>query len=186
MAVKKLLNVEYKFHDKQITATAIPSAPSIIQMTNIAQGDTASTRDGASIKWTKLSVRATVKIHASAVSTQVRLILVLDRQTNGAIYAASDFLQDTTINDNIISMYNLDNKFRFRALKDVVIDLEDNGTQSRQINWTIPMSTKCRFSGTAGDITDLSSYSLSLINISSEATNTPTLTFVSRLRYIDN
>ncbi len=186
MTVKKLLNVEYKFHDVKQTAVSVTSTPVIVQLTNVGQGDTAQIRDGASIKWTKISLRHTIILSAAARSSQVRLLLVLDRQTNGAIYSASDVLDDVSINDIIVSMYNLDNKYRFRVLKDVTMTLDENGNESRLINWTVPMSTKCRFSGTAGTIADLSSYSLSLLQVSSEAANFPSITTVSRLRYIDN
>jgi len=55
--IKKMINVEYKFHDVQLTSVALPQTPLITQLTNIAQGDTDQTRDGAQVKLTRLSIK---------------------------------------------------------------------------------------------------------------------------------
>ena len=49
-SVKRLLNVEVKNFDTQLTGSAITDAIGITQLTNIPQGDGTNSRDGAQCK----------------------------------------------------------------------------------------------------------------------------------------
>lgn len=184
--VKRLLNVEYKFHDVQVTGSSISTTPTITQLSNIALGDTASTRDGNSIKWTRFTSHGTLSINSSATRTYVRMLLILDTQTNGAIYTAGDILQDTTADDAIVSLYNLNNRQRFKVLYDKVVRLASNTISVKTFKVNKSFSLRQIFNADSAAITSIPTYSLSLMFISNEATNTPTLTMYNRLRYIDN
>lgn len=184
--VKRLLNVEYKFHDVQTTGTAISTTPTITQLSNIANGDTAETRDGNSIKWTRFTSHGTLSINGSATRSYVRMLLVLDTQTNGAIYSAGDILKDITADDAIVSLYNLDNRQRFKILYDKVVKLAANTISVRTFKINKKFSLRQIFNADAAAITSIPTYSLSLYFVSNEATNTPTLTMYNRLRYLDN
>ncbi len=186
LTVKKLLNVEFKRFDVSATAQAQTTTVTILQVSNILLGDGGLSRDGNQIKITGIYLNYLWTIHASATTTQVRVMLVQDSQTNGAIYAASDLLVDQTGTDNIISPYNLDNKYRFRVLFDRTHVLNDNGNQSVIVNKFIKLDQRMRFDASAGDITDVTSMSYSLVFVSSEATNTPARTHHCRIRFIDN
>ncbi len=182
--IKKLLNVEFKFHDV-VSAITPSTTPSIQQLTNIAQGDTDSTRDGAQIKIVRYNCKYSVIKNPSASATLLRVMLVLDKQTNGAIYNIADLLADVTADENIISMLNLDNKFRFRVLYNQVHKL----TPALAIGYKEIMKDidiKIRFDASTPSIADLTSYSLSFVFISNEATDTPAVKFFSRVRYVDN
>jgi len=182
-----MMNVEYKHHDVQISVTSVSQTPTITQLTNIGQGDTSSTRDGDSIKITAIHLKGIVALHTSAATSQYRVMLILDKQTNGAIYNASDVLEDTTAVDNLISPLNLDNKYRFRVLMDKLITLS-NGGGNESVTWQrhIKLNQHIRFGGTAGTIADLNTYSLSLMVMSNEPTNVPNHSIYSRIRYVDN
>ncbi len=182
-----MLNVEYKFHDVQLNTSVITDAPIITQLSNIGQGDTQSTRDGAQVKAVRLNIKYILKGHVSATRTQVRIMIVHDKQTNQAIYTAANLLEDSSIVDNFTSMLNLDNKYRFRVLYDKVHVLNSSGG-NRSIFKSISkhLSLKLRYDAAAGDITDLTSSSLSIVMFANEPTNTPTVTMFSRLRFIDN
>ncbi len=184
--VKSMINVEFKFLDFNATAAGQPESVTLGQVSNIAQGDGGSARDGNQVKLTGIYLTYMWTISASATNTQVRVLLVLDKQTNGVIYAAGDLLHDTSINDNIVSPYNLDNKYRFRVLYDRVHHLSDNGNQSVSVKRYIKMNEKLRFDGTTADIANLTSSSITLVTMSSETTNVPLITRNVRLRYVDN
>ncbi len=184
--LKRLLNVEYKFLDVQNTEAAVSTTPSVNISSIILQGDGGSARDGNSVKAVGIRLNYMITLNTSAVSSQIRVILIHDKQTNGALAAAGDILQDVTADDGIVSPYNLDNKYRFRMLYDRVHTLSDNGRQSIAVKKYFKLNQKLRFDGTAGDITDIPSSSYLLLFVSNEPTNTPTITRHSRLRFIDN
>ncbi len=184
--VKQMINVEYKFFDSQFTGGAENTTPKITKLTNILQGDGGSSRDGNQVKVVGIYLNYLCTIHASATTTQVRVLLVLDKQTNGVIYTAANLLKDVTVTDNIISPYNLNNKYRFHVLYDKVHRLNDNGNQSITVKKYMKVNEKIRYTAEAGDITDLSSSSYSLMTFSNEATNSPAFTMHVRLRYVDN
>lgn len=185
-AVKKLVNVEYKFHDVQVTSTAITDTPTIIELTNIPQGDTDITRDGAQVKLVRINIKYSILINVTAASTQVRCMLVHDRQTNQAIYTATDLLADATNIDNITSMLNLDNKYRFQVLYNKVHTLSNVGRNNSYSEVSKQLNLKIRYDGSTPDITDLTSSSLSWLVVGNQATSDPIHTFFSRVRYIDN
>lgn len=184
--VKRLMNVEFKFHQVEKNATAIPNTGDIVELTNIDQGDTAQTRDGAQIKCMSISCKYTITINSSAVNSFVRVILVRDIQTNQAIYSLSDLLENSGALA-IESHLNLDNKYRFQVLANRVHKLS-NTTGTDLISGHIfkRVGTKIRYDNTGNGIADLTSKSFSIVFISDEAVNTPTLKMVARIRYVDN
>ncbi len=184
----KMLNVEYKFHDVQLTGSAISTTATILQLTNISQGDTGQTRDGLQLKVASILLRIRASVNESATKSSLRCILVHDKQTNGAIYTTAAILRDVTITDAIVSPYELDNKFRFRILYDKVVNLVPSNDSAIQMidYYKRDVEMRIRYSGNAGDITDIPSSSLSLLLISTEATNTPSVTAFVRIRFVDN
>ncbi len=87
-----------------------------------------------------------------------------------------------------ISALNLDNKYRFRIHKRWIFQLNNEGGNSRVLNFYKKFGNdmKIRYDGIVGDISDLTSKSLSLLFISDEPTNTPSITFFNRMRFVDN
>ncbi len=184
--VKKLLNVEYKFHDVQLTTSAITPTGTIVQLTNIPQGDTDISRDGAQVKLTSTVSKFFIASNSSAFQTNIRVMLVLDKQTNGAIYTMLDLLKDTDGNDIIVSQLNLDNQYRFRVLYDKVISLSNVGITSAHRAIHKKLQHKLRFESSTPSIADLNSKSFSLVFISNQTTNSPLVTLFSRIKYLDN
>lgn len=184
--IKRLVNVEYKFHDVTLTLTTVAQTPIITQLTNIPQGDTDISRDGAQVKLVRINVKYLINSHVDALFTQIRCMLVHDRQTNQAIYSATDLLSDITGSDAIVSLLNLDNKYRFQVLYNKVHTLSNVGRTSSAHQVSKELSMKLRYDASTPSIADLTSSSLSWIFISNHATTSPEVTFFSRVRYIDN
>lgn len=186
--VKSLLNVETKNHDVQQSLVTVTTTPVIVQLTNIAQGDTTNTRDGAQCKVTQLEFRMQVLLNSTtATRSAFRCLIICDRQTNQAIYTAADVLEDVSATDMVFSPINLDNKRRFQILADFVTFVSiASSTIIRQYKRYIKLNKLIRFDGSTPDITDLTQNSLSLLMVSSEATNGPQITTFSRIRFIDN
>ncbi len=185
--VKSLLNVEFKFFDSQVTNTEILSTPQLFQLTNVVQGDGGSNRDGNQIKVVGNLLKYSVTMDASAVTSQLRVMLVLDKQTNGAIAIAADVLEDITVFDAIVSPLNLDNKYRFRILYDKVHLFSNAGANKLHYrDKYIKMSERIRYDGTAGNITDITSSSLFLLVVSSTGAQGPDFVLHNRVRFLDN
>ena len=184
--LKGVVNVDYKKHDIQQSQTAVATTPSIIQLSNIAQGDTTNTRDGASVKIVSVRFSYSITGHASAPQTLVRIMLVCDKQTNEAIYANDDLLEDISLADNIVSPRNLNNQRRFNVLYDKIHKFSNTGEQAVHRVFHKKLQLKLRYDNSAAAITSLTQSSLSLVQFSDQATNTPLITSSIRLRYVDN
>lgn len=185
-SVKRLLNVEIKNHDVQLTGSAITDSATITPLSNLVRGDTTGTRDGSQIKMVGLTLNFTLQQHGSAGATFVRIMIVLDKQTNQLLYNIGDLLQDGTIADNIVSPRNLDNKKRFAVWYDRVFQLNAGGVRTASIKKYFKKEVMFRYDENVGDITDLTQNSLSIVMVATEATNDPNIVLFSRLRYVDN
>ncbi len=184
-AVKSMVNVELKNFDVQQTAVALTTTPVITQLSNIAQGDTTNSRDGAQVRAKSLEFSALINFNSSGSKTNVRLMLVWDKQTNQAIYGISDLLQDVTVSDVMVTPYNLDNKFRFSVIYDRRFNLTTAKT-SINIKRVFRFNKILRYDASTPSIADLTSNSLSLVQWSNEAVNEPNISTFCRLRFVDN
>lgn len=160
------------------------------QLTNLTQGDTNITREGNQITAESIYIKLMFHIAAAASSSQIRCLLVHDKQSNGAAFATTDLLESVTNIRSLITPRNLDNIKRFQVLYDKIIVLNQNVASAisttRFIKIYKKLGINLRYDGNAGDITDLTQSALSLLFISNEATNEPTVDVDSRIRFIDN
>ncbi len=183
--VRRLLNVEIKNFDVQQTNVGLTLTPIITQLSNIVQGDTTNTRDGAQCKMLGIQFNYQIVVNATVPRTTCRIMLVLDKQTNQAIYLNSDLLEDVTGGDNIVTPINLDNKHRFTILYDRTHMLSlDNPTVV--VKKYIKKDILFRYDASTAAIADLTQNSLSLVQFSNESSNTPSLTSFMRVRFVDN
>ncbi len=185
--LKRLLNVEYKKIIDAATATAITDDGTIIfQITNVLAGNADNHRIGNSIKVVSHNLEYIINQHASATSTTVRVMIVQDRQTNKAAFTAANLLETATTPSNLVSTINTDNRYRFKVFYDRLHTMSDTGKTTVNGKHYRKHNIKIRYDGTAEAITAITTNSLSLVFISNEATNTPTLILQSYLRFIDN
>lgn len=184
--VKNLLNVEIKNHDVQQTSVVVSTSPQIIQLTNIAQGDTTTSRDGAQCKVLSIELAYQIAQSTSALITSFRIMLVCDKQTNQSIYASTDLLNDVSTQDAIVSPRNLDNMRRFQVLYDRVHSYSDGGVSLSVTRKRFKLNKVIRFDSSAASIGALTENSISLLMVFSEATNLPAITSSTRIRFVDN
>jgi len=97
-------------------------------LTSIAAGDGPTHRDGRHIKVVGIYIRGQVLFAADAADAAqplgdyVRLLVILDTQTNGSTFNAEDVLADTTDTDlDTLAFRNLEYIQRFRILKDIYV-----------------------------------------------------------------
>ena len=178
--LKSVVNVEKKLQDNTVS-TSLSSSPGVTHLTNIQQGSGQGQRDGTSLKLTSLFVQGQMVMNASATSTLIRLVWVIDNQQVG----------DTTPNytdiyeaANTLAPLNKNTLGRFTVLKDMRIPFSPNGTTNKVFEFYMPLNHHVRYNGTAS--TDIQKGGLYLVTISNEPTNTPTIDIRNRVRFVDN
>ncbi len=116
---------ELKFHDLDIDDPTIATNGTIVEdsCNVIAEGNGEEERIGRKVTLRSINWRFNIRLpEGTAVTTTsdtVRVIVYLDKQTNGATAAVTDLLES----DNYQSFNNLANKSRFRTLMDRTYDL---------------------------------------------------------------
>ncbi len=162
---------EKKFHDGNGLFQTISTTGEIsTSMVLIAQGSGESQRIGRKIKLTSMSIRFTILLPNTATTTDtsdiVRLIVVHDKQANGANAAWLDVFESTGWD----SYRNLANLGRFNVMLDKRItihgSMSGNGTTSRMAQgsihwgWHKKLNMVIEYDSTAGAITEIKSNNL--------------------------
>ncbi len=189
LALAKVNKIEKQREKKKIdTDSADPSSNTvnITPISLVAIGDTASDREGNKIVLSTLQLKYTVKQSVSATATRIRVMLVLDKQTNGVIYTAGDLLQSTAIGTAIVSPLNLDGAFRFKVLYNKVHTLSSEGSVVQYSEMFKNINISARYTSSGADIANVLSSGLSIVHMSDESSNTPTISWFSRVRFIDS
>lgn len=182
--LKEIINVEIKKFDTLLTSTALTDAGFIQNMGLIAQGDTAGLRDGNSIKTQWFTIQGFFEIHASAVNTNVRMIVFHDNQTVADTTPTTGTVLDGDAVSFTYAPLNSDTVGRFTKLYDKVIVLDVVKTPRRMFKVNLKLRKHMRFNGTAG--TDIQKNGLFVLFVADEATNDPTMEWFARLGYTDN
>lgn len=180
--LKTMVNAEKKKYDASTTLSVANAGASYAHLNAIAQGDGNGSRDGNSILMHSLSARFTVKQHASATMSQVRIILLQDSQQVGDTTPGwSTIFNDTDVNAFLHAQTGVG---RFTILASRIVSLQSNGKQVQNLSLNLRLNKHARFNGTAA--TDIQKNGIYLFAISDEATNTPTVEYHTRLNFYDN
>lgn len=180
--LRRFINTEMHFTD--VTASVTPSTtPALVLLNGISIGDTASTRTGQSIKMDRSDFRFTLAVNTTSVSNFVRVIVVMDRQTNATAMTIADLLVVSTV----VSPYSFGSQNRFVPLFDETYALNVSGPGS--ITKVIGLNTNQHVTyntGNAGTVADIVTNSVYLIYFSDQATNPPSMLYYNRLWFVDN
>lgn len=181
--LRQLVNTEFKYVDHVATITPSTTA-TLLALNDMAQGDTSSTRDGQSILMKSVYLQFTSTINASGVATFIRCILFLDSQANASIATVATLLLNAT---DVTSPLLIGSGNRYKVLYDRRIALTSAGRQGAISKCYKRLNIHTKYNtGNAGTIADIVSNSLVLLFMSNEATNTPSISYSARLRFIDN
>lgn len=197
---KKFNNNELDLNPISITITGAEADPTTLCLNAIGQGDGENQRDGR--KYTMLSVhlRGSILFQQTAASVQtadwVRILLVLDTQTNAAQFNAEDVLDDnfTDADLKITAFRNLEYTSRFKVLAERTVRkpaaMAYNGTNMLGMNASVPWKIDRNFkggipvlcTGTAGTVANIVDNSLHILAISVNSGNL--LRYCSRVRFV--
>lgn len=181
-----MLNVEKKFFDvTAFSGTAIDNAGAIVSLTSIpsqeAAVDQGESRDGDQVRLKSLLLRMSALVNASATATNLRIMVLCDKMSLATPPVMTDILESASVT----SPMNLANRMRFRMLYDKVFNLVP--TTDKASFFSKPffrLSSKLVWASDTTDEAQANNYYI--VAISSEPTNTPTLTVESRVRFVDN
>ena len=179
----KSSGIERKNIDDSSAKWASTSAGwSINCLNDVAQGTTAITRIGRKILMKSVLVQGL----ATNTGNSARVLIVYDRQPNGALPAATDVLTSNTI----MAAQNLDNRDRFLILADIMPydQVENISNPSANSGFGYKRYIKCNletiYSGNAGTIADIMSGSLIMMTNCNAGTLTGE-TGIQRVRFVD-
>lgn len=212
---KIVRNQELKFVDVNANNSAINNAGQIFLLNPIpVTPDTSCPggREGHEVVLTSLQYRIRFRHDVNVVDItagiQFRYIIFMDRQSNGATPAASQFLGQSLAVDNFLNPYNHDNMKRFKILEDRYVNyhpttldrwtgltIEDDSTFT-QVGLTPysevrkgyhKLGSKVKFDGDTGDESDIVTNSLWMfICTSGAAAPNMTIELFTRVYFRDN
>lgn len=190
--IKKInKKAELKHVDTFDNLTAIPTTGLIIPLNLSTQGNTDITRLGDDIQATSIQWRLQIIADADLLEdSMVRMLIVWDRQPNGAAFTIAQLLDNTVITGNLQAPYNHSFQERFKILHDqtirnnpsVLLDFDvatgsstTNQPTRKFVRGKRQLSRTVKYNGNAGTIADIITNSLSAVFISSAAAQPPTL-----------
>lgn len=174
------MNVEYNFHDASVSSV-VGTTGIFSSLGNIAQGDDIEGRTGRSILVKSLYLRCRTQVYPTAVGTLARWIVFIDNDSSGATPTAADLLDTESLTAPL--QIGAD-QGRFRVLADWVDEVTTYGRAHVFKKKYFKLNHHIKYDGTAA--TDYSRGNIWVYRIASDNTNTPTMAFEARMRYVDN
>lgn len=186
MPIPSATTGEFKSIDNA-TATAADSGTAVVLLNGCARGDDIATRSGRETVMMSIQFKAYFGVTAGTGTDQLqRALLVYDRQTNGAALTAAQVLSTA----NVVAPRSLENRKRFKILMDKTVTLNASGEPGsneffqfyRRLRHPVEYN-----SGNAGTVADITTGSLYLVVIGSNAAGATAgaLTWNSRIRFLD-
>jgi hypothetical protein len=179
-----LLNAEIKHLDTAISS-GVSSTGAVVYLGAIPQGDGTTSRDGNSVKLKGGALRLVGTMNTSASRTMTRIMVVLDTRNAGSNPAIADILTSSSVTaqPNLVSEPG-----RYVILHDFCVGTSITGQQifSHAISLDALVDVHLVFSGTAGTVADATGPAVFLVMVSNEPTNTPSVSGVGRLLFLDN
>lgn len=180
---KKVGTKEKKTLDTQLTNVAMTTALIVTPLTDVVQGITDVLRLGNKITVVGIELSYVIQ---SAVSNSLRMMIVVNRQTNGMAIVGAELLQDATVGDSIVSPYHKDFRRKFMVKYDRVHTFDLEGRAFAYVKKFIKCNIPIRYDANAGDITDIQSNSLSLVTTADIAGASVVNTVFVRLWFTDS
>lgn len=172
----RLQKDEWKSIETYLAGAAV-AAGTLYLLNGTTQGDGINQREGRQIyvQSVQCNLRAEWNTAASPSPATYRIILFVDKQSNGAAPAVADLL-DTSTALSCDALRNLNNRKRFKILLDRRYAITPTGASNTSIvdDFYLKKFITTQYNaGTAGTIADISSNSIYMLTVSDEAVNGP-------------
>ncbi len=193
-----LINVEEKVHDVDGSGGInVNSTPTVINLSNIAQGTDYFNRVGDSILVQSFELRLTAVGETNAEAQKMRVLLVADKEQNGTDPTLGEVLQGGT--SPLIQPYNVFYEQRFNVLYDELVTMNNRvglatgGTSTAFLGERVDMPDLVRkwnkhikYDASAAADASNRENALYLMCVSNSASTGPGLQYTFRLRFTDN
>ncbi len=180
--LRRFINTEFHYIDTTASTTAT-TTPTLVLLNGSVLGDTTTTRTGQSIKMDRSDFRFQLSVNATSIINFVRIIVVVDKQTNATAMTAADLL----VTSNTVSPYTFGSQQRFIPLFDETFALSTYGPGA--ITKCIGLSTNQHVTYNTvngGTVADIVTNSVYLIFLSDQGANAPSILYYNRLWFVDN
>ncbi len=179
--LRTLVNSEVHKLDTSVS-TAIDTSGYLTHLTAIGQGDGITQRTGQSVLLSYLSVRGVFAIHASATTSQVRVLVLCDKQQ---VADTAPAVTDVLVGGNYLEHYNVNTVGRFNILEDETFALSAQGPQQMIYRRNFTLNTHhVRFNGSA--TTDIQRGGIYILLVGNEGTNLTSTLLKCRVSFHDN
>lgn len=181
--IASLVNSEAKFIDN-VNSTVATDSGAVFPLTLLGQGDTDENRNGNSILLKDLILRGRVVINSNSTTgtAHCRRIIFVDTACQGATPAVTDVLDTATP----LSPLNMNNSKRFVILHDENISVMTGGRQFVLQKKYLKLPFHVKYIGTGSTVASQGLNGVFMLEISSEASNQPTMTSNIRIKFYDN
>lgn len=181
--VKDVDAIEAKNQDAAIAATTFNWTGTLSSLVNIGQGSGVGQRNGDEIQWAGVDFRYHLYQSTTNIITMARVILLIDFQNQ--LTATSDLLSNTGGALACMSMFNRQNRARFKVLYDKTHVLDQYDTAQTYVHVNIPAK---KLKGTTEFQTNTSTVTknmLKILYISNINATLPTIEYNIRLYFKD-
>lgn len=186
----KLSADEWKYVEATVNDTAIVVG-AVALMNGLVPGDAINQRDGRQVSIQSLQLKFRGENDSTSTGTNsrnaVRILAVIDKQTNAAAPAVGDIL-DLSGSSAIDAMRNLNNRKRFKILMDRRYAISTVGPANFVDEFYLKRTNLCDTifnAGTAGTVADITSGSMYLLYCSDTTTTPPSVIIQSRIRFTE-
>lgn len=186
-------SAERKTVDLTSATYACDTTGTVTLLNGVAIGDDFTDRDGRRTTMKSLFIRGTVyPIDETTEPTLARIIVVYDRQSNGAAPVFADLLTVTTS----VAHLNLNNRSRFQIIADEQFFIGKVTTTATQtyagsptghsVNIFRKLNLETQFSGTGATVASIATGSIYMFTVGNQAVNAGCIFQVAtRIRFTD-
>lgn len=163
----------------------ITSNGSVTLLNLIPEGTSDNQRVGNSAKLHSVRLQMEMRSDPLAASSLLRVLVLIDKQPNGAFITLADIFEDTAnATRTILSPIQMNSSKRIRVLRDRLFALNSTTRNILTSKMFIRLTLQPRWVGAASGIANLETGALLLILLSDEPVMFPELAFKSRLRFV--
>jgi len=193
-----------KVYDSVYTNSNFTLAGTFTTINALTNGPEQYQRIGRRISMRSVSIKGYVNFGATTVQDGARIVIIYDEQPNAALPVLADVFQNSNagLATSNLSFQNLNNRDRFRILKDYKILLPsvqvaagvntneviiDPIRNSFNVDWDIQLSgLEATYNAVnGGTVADITTGSLLVLTFDGNNAGTTSFSFISRLRYVD-
>jgi hypothetical protein len=185
--IRKLINIETKFHDLVTTSFSVGTTGAVYCLSQTAQGLTSTDRVGDSIKLQHIEIRGRIVCNPSAPQSLVRILILRDLDGYGTAPTYADVCEYNAQVSAPLSPRKFNKRDRFSVLYDDLVALQaTTGDSSIPFAFSTAHGGHVLYLGTTAAAASDGKGSVYFMVVSDESTNTPTVAFVSRILYTDD